>query len=771
MTFPIPNYSRIWVRGRFVDLSKAAQLLTSYGMTGPVKFTPSPRVLLDVGTKQIISTSEFVVTPSATDGYFAINLPATDDPDINPVGWTYSVTEPTGRSYNIVVPIATPVLSSPGDPLDGQRVIELVSVVPAPAPNAGSVQLILGATGRGIASMTVNGSGDLIVTYTDGGTGNLGPIPPVTKATLGLGNVDNTSDVNKPVSTATEAAYRRKGSTIRPDQFTGTDAQKLQAAVNYCIANSYPTIILDRMLDLTGAGPISVDKAFWYRRESLTFEGTGGGIIKNSAGVVFTSATPNTGDLTFHKVKYVSTAGAGAVLMDCDKLLRCFSSGCEYRNWDMIVRQLDPTRWTQSMRYTNEKIVGGVGPAFYYRECYDVTLDNILCEDRSGVGGGLIANSDGTSPAMLNRALRITNTVVENCSGIPIKLAMSWPLLIQGCYFEQNGGPTDPQIDLYSLATLSVQAGTTLLSNMITQKQAQRDSKVGAILLGLGRPKDVVSSIGNTLESGILYQFGGATGLVHGIGDVVEGTSLVVYPGQEHRYFTDVVKPTTTAARPKNPRIGDGSYFDTDVTKLIVAKTAGTKGIVSFRVSAGATTSGNLTLTIASKVFPPVAVVAGDTITQVRNKLVAAASTYFPDYKLAAVSTNFAQFDALAPGRLAGVQSLNAGGTGVATDYFQIDVLGTDPVWVEQLGGLNVTATVDFASIAAGGVGESAAITVTGAAVGDRVSVGPPATIEAGLAGWSGYVSAANTVKIRIANHTGAAIDPASATWTVAIVR
>jgi hypothetical protein len=177
MTFPIPNYSRIWVRGRFVDLAKAAQLLASYGLTGPVKFTPSPRVLLDVGTKQIISTSAFSVAPSATDGYFAIQLPATDDPDINPSGWTYAVTEPTGRSYNIVVPINTPVLDAPGDPLDGQRVLELITVVPAPAPNSGSVQLIMGASGRGIASMTVDGSSNVIVTYTDGTTASLGPVP------------------------------------------------------------------------------------------------------------------------------------------------------------------------------------------------------------------------------------------------------------------------------------------------------------------------------------------------------------------------------------------------------------------------------------------------------------------------------------------------------------------------------------------------------------------------------------------------------------------
>jgi len=90
-------------------------------------------------------------------------------------------------------------------------------------------------------------------------------------------------------------------------------------------------------------------------------------------------------------------------------------------------------------------------------------------------------------------------------------------------------------------------------------------------------------------------------------------------------------------------------------------------------------------------------------------------------------------------------------------------------IWQVGLLGLSATATLDFASIAAGAIGELT-ITVTGAAVGDTVALGPPAAIEAGLV-WSGFVSAADTVKIRIHNVTAAAIDPASATWKATIIR
>ena len=170
MTYPIPNYTRVWVRGRIIDLGKAATGAEQYGVARPIQFAPSPRVLLNVGTGQIIATGPFSVTPSATDGYFQVLLPATDDPDTTPSGFTYAVVEPTGRTYSIVVPQATPLLNSPGDPLHGQPVLDLITVVPAPAPLSGSVQLL---TGRGVQALADAGDGSITVTYSDGATGTL----------------------------------------------------------------------------------------------------------------------------------------------------------------------------------------------------------------------------------------------------------------------------------------------------------------------------------------------------------------------------------------------------------------------------------------------------------------------------------------------------------------------------------------------------------------------------------------------------------------------
>lgn len=56
-------------------------------------------------------------------------------------------------------------------------------------------------------------------------------------------------------------------------------------------------------------------------------------------------------------------------------------------------------------------------------------------------------------------------------------------------------------------------------------------------------------------------------------------------------------------------------------------------------------------------------------------------------------------------------------------------------------------------------------VTITGVAVGDIVALIPPAALEANLLVGAAVVTAADTVKFRIANPTAGAIDPASATW------
>lgn len=91
--------------------------------------------------------------------------------------------------------------------------------------------------------------------------------------------------------------------------------------------------------------------------------------------------------------------------------------------------------------------------------------------------------------------------------------------------------------------------------------------------------------------------------------------------------------------------------------------------------------------------------------------------------------------------------------------------LGTGGTVFQKI--LSATASLNFPSIAANSVA-ALTMTVTGATTGSSVEVGAPSTLEANLT-FCGFVSAANTVTIRVHNGSGGAIDPAAATWRATV--
>ena len=81
------------------------------------------------------------------------------------------------------------------------------------------------------------------------------------------------------------------------------------------------------------------------------------------------------------------------------------------------------------------------------------------------------------------------------------------------------------------------------------------------------------------------------------------------------------------------------------------------------------------------------------------------------------------------------------------------------------------TISVDLPSILTAAVGE-VTLTITGVAVGDNVVMNPVAAGNtAGLVFGGCRVSAANTVKLRVANLSGGTVDEAAQTWDYCIIR
>lgn len=92
-----------------------------------------------------------------------------------------------------------------------------------------------------------------------------------------------------------------------------------------------------------------------------------------------------------------------------------------------------------------------------------------------------------------------------------------------------------------------------------------------------------------------------------------------------------------------------------------------------------------------------------------------------------------------------------------------------EPAQSYWTGIINVNVTYDPPSIAANAGVVSAALTVTGAEIGDRVNVFPPYTTQGIMV--YGDVSAADTVKLSLFNPTAGAIDLASGSWQIQVVK
>lgn len=138
MALPV-EYDQVTVYGRYTFLS-------GLPVAGEIVFTGK--------TFATAATSHTTIVPSPIsvrldpDGQFSIALPATDDPDVTPNGWTYTVTErfTGGRQFEIEVPIAAKLTG-----------IDLSILAPAePASGDPTTFVTLSAYSAGLATAQAN---------------------------------------------------------------------------------------------------------------------------------------------------------------------------------------------------------------------------------------------------------------------------------------------------------------------------------------------------------------------------------------------------------------------------------------------------------------------------------------------------------------------------------------------------------------------------------------------------------------------------------------
>ncbi|HUC88556.1 MAG TPA: tail fiber domain-containing protein [Candidatus Paceibacterota bacterium] len=177
-------------------------------------------------------------------------------------------------------------------------------------PNLGTPSALVGTNITGTAAGLTAGTVTNGVYTTDAGTvflapnGNGSSLTGLTKSQVGLSNVDNTSDANKPISTATQTALNAKQNTIT----TGTTSQYFRGDLSLA---TFPTALSSFTNDLGNYGGFLTSAGTSAGTYNNVTVGTSGLVTSGSNVAYLTSAS-----LTGYLQNNVGIAGGTTLVGD-----------------------------------------------------------------------------------------------------------------------------------------------------------------------------------------------------------------------------------------------------------------------------------------------------------------------------------------------------------------------------------------------------------------------------------------------------------------------
>ena len=228
--------------------------------------------------------------------------------------------------------------------------------------------------------------------------------------------------------TNTQLSYVKKNILVTPDDFEGSDIEKMQKALDYAIANDLTTIRLNRLYNITGGSIMLPSSDFWG---FILFEQ--GGIIKNDEGFIF-DRNSNDKNCNSPKLKdvFVETSSENVYLYDGDKMIRQNCDNVTF--WRVVL--FKTTGYVQSIRLHNCEI-GQLGCNFIESAmAYDVELMHNRFESSTSYHALKIQTQDsGISYFGLRIKSNLFEGYVYTC---PIIVGVGYGLDISSNYFEAN---------------------------------------------------------------------------------------------------------------------------------------------------------------------------------------------------------------------------------------------------------------------------------------------------------------------------------------------
>ena len=216
--------------------------------------------------------------------------------------------------------------------------------------------------------------------------------------------------------------------SITPDDFMGSDIEKIQQALDYAIENNVKSIKLNRLYDITGGSIILPSSDFW---DFVLFEQ--GGIIKNDEGFIFNRNADNN-NCNSPKLKdvFVSTNTTNVYLFNGDKMIRQFCDNVIFWRVGMV----KTSSYLQTIRLHNCEI-GQLGCNFIESQmAYDVELTHNRFES-SLSHHAIKIQTNGNDISYFG--LRIKSNLFEGYANTcPVVLGVGYGIDISSNYFEAN---------------------------------------------------------------------------------------------------------------------------------------------------------------------------------------------------------------------------------------------------------------------------------------------------------------------------------------------
>lgn len=249
---------------------------------------------------------------------------------------------------------------------------------------------------------------------------------------------------------------RLADNAISPDDFEGSDFEKVQQAIDYAIENK-KGIRLSRMFDVTNELPLMINKEDPEDRWGLFFYGVGGGLLKTNIGYMFSSGASYVGDIFYNAVKFESVEGAGTKIFDADKLIRVELTSCTIRYVDTVISA--DAKYIQSYRFIGGSIVGGNGDAIDCISAFDLVATSLLVEHRDNF---FKQRKDTNAQYKGLYQVSFRDCCVEGLRGLAYDFHTTDGVVIDGGYMEENTGghfymPDDSNLSNLTISNIRVQ--------------------------------------------------------------------------------------------------------------------------------------------------------------------------------------------------------------------------------------------------------------------------------------------------------------------------